>query len=252
VLIAKPLWAIAAEKSGVEVVLFHYAIGSEPTTGSNPIIQDGIWQLNTWNSAWVVDEQQIAEISLSTAYPPTKFRKVGVPFWGGSGNLKGITELIPIVSVFDTYISANNKFSAGKLDELGWNNRELELEFIKIILEAAEGFKLIIAHKKKRAANDRFTSVREAETSALLKKYPNSYLVIDESVSSDFLISKSSMVISKPVSTTAVAAKLMSIESVFLDPTCRIHHQDLSLRNIEIVNSVEELRAIFAVHFSRV
>lgn len=249
VLVAKPLWAIAAEKSGVEVVLFHYAIGSEPTTGSNPIIQDGIWQLNTWKAAWVVDDQQIAEISLSTAYPPTKYRKVGVPFWGGSGNLKGITGLIPIVSLFDTNILADSKFSAGKLDELGWNDRGLELDFVRIVLQAAEGFQLTIAHKKKRSVLDDFSSYREQQTKELLNRYPENYLVIDESVSSDLLISKSAMVISKPVSTTAIAAKMMSIYSIFLDPTGRIHADDSSLRNLEIISTVEELRAIFAKHF---
>lgn len=249
VLVAKPLWAIAAEKSGVEVVLFHYAIGSEPIMGSNPIIQDGIWQLNAWDAAWVVDEQQIAEIKLSTAYPPTKYRKVGVPFWGGSGNLKGIAELSPIVSLFDTNIVADSKFSAGKLDELGWNDRGLEFEFVRIVLQAAEGFQLIVAHKKKRSILDNFSSFREQQSRELLNKYSKNYVVIDESVSSDLLISKSTMVISKPVSTTAIAAKLMSIYSIFLDPTGRIHPEDPSLRNLEIISTVEELRVIFAKNF---
>ena len=248
-LVAKPLWAVAAEKSGIEVVLFHYAIGSEPTMGSNPIIQDGIWQLNTWNTAWVVDKQQIDEISLSTNYPPTSFTEIGVPFWGGSGKLDQIPESIPIVSLFDTYITADSKFSASKLDELGWNERGLELDFARIVLQAAEGFQLTIAHKKKRSVLDNFSSYREQQTTELLNKYPVNYVVIDESVSSDLLISKSAMVISKPVSTTAIAAKMMSIYSIFLDPTGHIHAEDSSLRNLEIISTVEELRFIFAKHF---
>jgi len=252
VLVAKPLWAVAAEKSGIEVVLFHYAIASEPTIGSNPIIQDGIWQLNSWNTAWVVDKQQIAEIALSTAYPPTEYIEMGVPFWGGSAKLQKIRGLHPIVSVFDTNINPDSKFSAGKLDEMGWNNSELEFEFIRIVLQAAEGYSLTIAHKKKRRATDELALFRQQKTNELFEKYPTTYVVIDESVSSDFLISISEMVISKPVSTTAIAAKLMSINSLFLDPTGNIDSKDPSLRNLEIVSTMEELKIIFAKHFKPV
>jgi polysaccharide biosynthesis PFTS motif protein len=251
VLVSKPLWAVTAEKFGTEVIIFHYAIASEPTLGSNPVIQDGIWQLNSWNSAWVVDEQQVTEIALSTAYPPTDYFEIGVPFWGGEGDLHELPKDFPIVSVFDTDISAGTKFSAGKLDELGWNERSLEVEFIKIILEAASSFKVTIAHKKKRAIQDEFSSLRKTETMRLLELYSSHYHVVDSLHSSDLLISKSAMVISKPVSTTAVAAKLMGIESIFLDPPGNIHFEDPSLRNLKILRNVAELKAVFAQHFEK-
>lgn len=251
VLVAKPLWASAAEKLGSEVILLHYAIASEPTLDSNPIIQDGIWQLNSWNSAWVVDGQQVTEISLSTAFPPSNYFEIGVPFWGGEGDLRELPKDFPIISVFDTDISAGTKFSAGKLDELGWNDRSLEVEFIEIILEAASSFKVTIAHKKKRATQDEFSRLRKTETLRLLELYSSHYQVVDGFHSSDLLISKSAMVISKPISTTAVAAKLMGIESIFLDPPGNIHPEDPSLRNLKILRNVAELKAVFAQHFEK-
>lgn len=243
-LVAKPLWCTFAESYGTQVLLLNYAIAAEPTLPLKPITQDGLWQLCTWNDSLVIDSQQIRDFSTLTNYPPSTFFVTGVPHWGGKSSSK-IPNSKPLVSVFDTGIQTNFTFSAGILDELGWDDFNLEFKFIQMVLRALEPFDVVVAHKRKRAVRDFNSKEREHNLAKLSKDYKDKYIFIPEEVSADYLIQRSEAVVSKPISTTAISAVSQNKFSIFLDPTGTILISDPALRGIPIISSQSDLNEFF-------
>jgi polysaccharide biosynthesis PFTS motif protein len=243
-LVSKPLWFTYSEKLGTQVLLLNYAIAAEPSLPTNPYTQDGIWQLSSWNKSFVIDHQQVMDFSKLTSYHPSDFVITGPPFWGGKPVPLDFGSKV-LVAVFDTGIQSCSTFSAGILDELGWKDFNLELQFIEMIMLAVQPFDVIVAHKRKRSVSDHNSAQRERNLSKLKSIYGNKYESIPEDVSADCLISKSAVVVSKPISTTAVSAANLGKHSVFLDPTGNLISEDPSLRGIPLIHSQIDLNAYF-------
>jgi len=148
VIVVRPLWSINLERSGSRVVLVHYSASAEPIEIGSMRVVDGVWNLSSWSSTWVVDTHQEDQMRSISQFAPTEFEVVGVPYWSGR-KLEPLSFVDgPWVSVFDTTIRSNLVFSASSIDDLGWNNSHLEEQFIRLVLEAAVPLNLKILHKK--------------------------------------------------------------------------------------------------------
>jgi hypothetical protein len=245
VVVERPLWSITLERKGKKVVLFHYSASAEPLEIDSERIVDGIWNLSSWTLAWIVDAYQEAQMRAISEFTATEFEVVGVPYWSGRKLDASFFNGGPWVSVFDTTIRSNLVFSASSIDDLGWNNSELEEKFIRLILEAAVPLNLKVLHKKKRRVSEtnQLDFDRTAET--LKDEFGDFYTVVDENVAPESLIENSSFVVSKPISTIAFSATQYGVPAIILDPTGKLRRDDPGLRNLPVAQQSAELAAFF-------
>jgi polysaccharide biosynthesis PFTS motif protein len=245
VVVERPLWSIALERSGTKIVLVHYSASAEPLEIDSERIVDGIWNLSSWTHTWIVDTYQESQMRSISEFTADKFEVVGVPFWTGRKLDASFFIGGPWVSVFDTTIRSNLVFSASSIDDLGWNNSELEEEFIRIVLEAAVPLNLKILHKKKRRVSETNQLDFDRTARILKAEFGVFYTVVDENVAPESLIENSSFVVSKPISTIAFSAAQHGVPAIILDPTGNIRRDDPGLRNIPVARHSSELTAFF-------
>lgn len=241
--VVRPLWSTSLEKCGTKVILVHYSASAEPLEiGANRVI-DGVWHLSSWRNTWIVDEYQKKQMRSISQFSANHFEVVGVPYWSGRVLDSSFFLGGPWISVFDTTIRTNLVFSASSIDDLGWNDSNLEEEFIRIILDTAVLLKFKVLHKKKRRVSES-NLLKFDETVKLLKsEYGEVYSVVDEDIAPECLIEKSSFVISKPISTIAFAAVERGVPTIILDPTGNILRNDPGLRDLPLAQNRADLTA---------
>jgi polysaccharide biosynthesis PFTS motif protein len=246
-LVIKPLWATTLESLGVKVVSVHYSASAEPRDSKHKRVVSGIWHLSNWVNSWVIDQEQINQMTSTSEFSSRNYKIIGVPYWAGKIFVpsRGLKE--PFLSVFDTYINDPSFLSSGTIDSLGWNDYKLEFTFVEIILECASELGLTVLHKKKRKISKFSTlpEIRFAEFRAkLVSKYGALYQQLDEDYSAHSLIEISRAVVSKPFSTPAYLAKQIGVPSFFLDPTGNIGSEDPGLRECSLVKGKTDLKAL--------
>jgi polysaccharide biosynthesis PFTS motif protein len=241
-LCVKPLWAVAIEKMGVEVVSVHYTAMAEPLGRGVGRVTDGIWHLSNWGNSWVVDSVQVNQMKLTSPHSSLNFSIVGVPYWTGRATIPLPKQSRTYLSAFDTHIRANQVFSAGVLDEMGWNNHELETTFIEIILQVALELDITVLHKRKRRVSVEHINRLEMLRTRLKSEFGNIYLPLDEDISAYSMIEISSLVVSKPISTTAILANQLNVPSIILDPTRNVRADDPGLRKCQLAYDYEDLK----------
>ena len=241
VLVAQPLWSKFLEKSGTTVVLVNYTAMAEPLSPNLTRMVDGIWHLSSWNDTWVVDEYQASQMKSVSSFSSKNYLCVGVPFWSGRIYNPIPREARGCIAVFDTHIRSNQTFSAGVVDEMGWNDPILEEIFIKIVLEVATELNLVVLHKRKRKVSQIHQLRVDKITQKLKAEYGDSYQPIDESFSANSLIELSIAVVSKPISTTAFVATEMGKPSIILDPTMNTQSNDPGLRDCKLAYTADQL-----------
>jgi polysaccharide biosynthesis PFTS motif protein len=239
--VQRPLWTFVLETRPCQIVFAHYSASAEPSKSFGIDLCDGIWHLSAWSKSWVVDDIQIEYAKKMSDNYAQEFEVVGVPYWSGR-----IMKELPqgncfTVSIFDTYIRANQVFSANIIDDLGWNDFYLEWIFISEILEATKNAEMTIIHKRKRPIEDRNSSMRQVNNFNLQSRYGKSYFVIDESFSAESLVDLSHLVIVKPISTVAFIAKERAKPVIFFDPTGNLEKEDPMLRGIPLASNRKEL-----------
>ena len=241
VLIVRPLWSIFLERSGTKVVLVNYTAMAEPLNPYLTRVVDGIWHLSTWEDTWVVDERQASQMKLTSGFWSVNYSCVGVPYWSGK-----VLDRLPhvergYIAVFDTHIRSNQLFSAGVVDEMGWNDPKLEEAFIELVLKAATRLNLAVLHKRKRKVPESQLARLDEITHRLKSEYGEYYQAIDESFSAVSLVALSLAVVSKPISTTAFVATEMGKLSIILDPTMNLQSNDPGLRDCRLVYTADQL-----------
>jgi len=247
--VQRPLWSFVLERRSCQIVFAHYSASAEPSKAFGFDLCDGIWHLSTWSKSWVVDDIQIEYAKKMSANYSQEFEVVGVPYWSGQIMNELPKGNIFIVSVFDTYIRANQAFSANIIDDLGWNNFDLERLFISEILGTTKSADMTIIHKRKRPIKDRNSSKRQVNNLSLLSRYGKSYFVIDESFSAESVVDLSHLVIVKPISTVAFIAKERAKPVIFFDPTGNLEKGDPMLRGIPLASNTKELHdLIFSIY----
>lgn len=249
VLIVKPLWANILEYLKTTIILLNYSALAEPLSPKETRVINGIWHLSNWKDMYVVDSIQATQMKSMSLYSSKNFEEVGVPYWSGKKLQLKKEKGVNYVAAFDTHIRSNRIFSAGVLDEMGWNNLELERLFIEIILEAAIEFDLVVLHKKKRFVAEIDKVHQEKLNNSLQRRFGKSYRRVDENYSPESIISVSKACVSKPISTTALMAAKMGIPSIILDPTGNLQPNDPGLRMCHLVYSRADLYEVFASEF---
>jgi polysaccharide biosynthesis PFTS motif protein len=247
-LVIKPLWATTLERLGVKVISIHYSASAEPRSPKSNRVVSGIWHLSNWANSWVIDQEQINQMIGTSEFSSKYFHIIGVPHWSGqifvpSKELNG-----PYISVFDTYIhDPSFRLNSGTIDFMGWNNPNLEIIFLEIILKCASELGFTVLHKKKRK-NSKFSKIPElrfAEFKVQIEsEYGGLYQQVDESYSAHSLVAISRAVVSKPFSTPAFYARQIGVPSFFLDPTGNISVEDPGLRQCHLVNGKLDLKAL--------
>lgn len=241
VIVSKPLWANVMEYAGKEIILLNYTAMAEPQDPELNRIVDGIWRLTNWKFAWVVDDIQIMQMQQASGTDETKCLIVGVPWWSGQKFESPIVLEKPFIAAFDTHIQSDLLFSAGIVDDLGWNNPLLESIFMTTILDVATNLGFLVVHKRKRRVAGKKQYELDILIRKLREKYGDSYLYVDEDVSAESIISSAKAVVSKPISTTAFVALQFNIPSIILDLTKNIKRNDPGLRNCKLVYDSSEL-----------
>ncbi len=239
--VQRPLWSFVLEERCCQIVFAHYSASAEPSKSFSMDLCDGIWHLSAWSMSWVVDDKQVEFAMRMSPNYSRKFEIVGVPHWSGRKLNKLPNTDCFTVSVFDTYIRANQLFSASVMDDLGWNNFGLEWIFISEILEVATSFNMTVVHKRKRPVNDINSSIRQLNSLNLLARFGKSYFEIDETFSAESLVDLSHLVVVKPISTVAFIAKEKAKPVIFFDPTGNLEKGDPMLRGIPLASNRKEL-----------
>ncbi len=239
--VQRPLWSFVLEKRCCQVIFAHYSASAEPSKSFSIDLRDGIWHLSAWSMSWVVDDTQVEFAKRMSPNYSRDFEIVGVPHWSGRKLNELPRKNCFTISVFDTYIRANQVFSANIIDDLGWNNFDLEWNFISEILEAVTSFNITVIHKRKRPILDVNSSIRQLNSLNLLSRYGGSYFEIDESFSAESLVDLSDLVVVKPISTVAFIAKERAQPVIFFDPTGNLDKGDPMLRGIPLASNRREL-----------
>lgn len=246
--IRKPIWVLAIEKQGAEVVFFHYAVWTEPQRLEGAQNFDGFWELANWNNCWVIDEYQKMEMLRALHWNKPKVTVTGVPFMGGKQLVLSET-YTPFIVVFDTYIRSRKIYGCGYLDELGWDDPEMENEFIESILTIATQFNVKVMHKKKRNVNGRIDFTHDKKFLDLKESFGENYMMLDPDFSAESVINQAKLVISKPISTTGIIALHLGVDSFYYDPTHSIRPLDTGLRGMTLLHSHSDLYNAFSKFF---
>jgi polysaccharide biosynthesis PFTS motif protein len=242
-MVVKPLWATQMERQGIEVVCVSYTAFADPLNDSNNRIVNGVWHLSNWKVMWVVDQTQINQMMMTSMKTSEKFITIGVPYWSGKIYVPPKELAGPFVSIFDTYIR-EDFFGAGTMEAMGWHNPALEIIFLETILQVASELGLTVLHKKKRQISKELDLVFEEKIKETKMRYSQIYHQIEPNYSADSIIEHSSVVVSKPLSTTAFIASQLNIPSLFFDPTGKVKVDDLGLRKCGLAHNHTDLKLL--------
>jgi len=236
----KPLWAVVLERSNVRIDYCFYSCNSEPLDIDGNLPVDGIWALAIWNIYYLCDEYQKLELQKRLLYKPSKIYFESIPWW------TDINLTIPLLTkksicLFDTVLH-KELFTLGVLNQFGWAKPEVASLYLQIVLEVANDLGLEVIYKIKRFKNSNHRNEKHWNAILeLMEVYKNIIIEVDDRISAERLILSSSVIISKPLSTTALIAKYLNKPTVYLDPTKMIDKADPALRNIIIVSTKQEL-----------
>ena len=238
--ILKPIWVLAIEKQGIEVVFFHYAVWTEPQRKEDTQNIDGFWELANWKTCWVIDEYQKQEMLKALHWNKPDVIVTGVPFMGGKELFLPETHT-PFIAVFDTYIRSRKIYGCGHMDELGWDDPKIEKKFIESILSIAVQYNVKVMHKKKRNVKERIDFTQDENYLDLKESFEENYIMLDPDFSVESVISQAKVVISKPISTTGIIASQLGVDSFYFDPTQSIMPNDTGLRGITLLHTQSDL-----------
>jgi polysaccharide biosynthesis PFTS motif protein len=113
----------------------------------------------------------------------------------------------------------------------------------------AKGINIFVVKKNKRiyTPTTRWPVIIESE---MFRKTPAGlvFLPLNGNFPIEMLLQKASVVISLPITTPGIAAKIAGIPSCYLDPLGNVDKTDPSLRNIPIFSESTELEFWLATH----
>jgi polysaccharide biosynthesis PFTS motif protein len=145
------------------------------------------------------------------------------------------------VVFFDNNI-VSEKFNFGTLASIGYDKVEFQVNYLRTVIEIAIESKLSLVYKIKRPSSQKLPTEFKQFLQDMKIKHSRNFIIVESDISPQALIENATAVICKPLSTTALIAKHNSSKVVFFDPTGRIMKNDPSLRGLEIITSVKELK----------
>jgi polysaccharide biosynthesis PFTS motif protein len=236
----KPIWVNALEYLGIDVDYFFYSVYSQPTLNDEQnSFRDG-WQLCNWKKIFVIDQKQkndlqgVIELDAAIEIMPS------IPnlscLWQDPKALGA-----NYVVFFDNNIISET-FHFGTLASIGYDEVRFQIDYLKSIMETVIESDMILVYKYKRPNSQKLPLQFKQFLEEAKIKHLNDFIIVESDVSPQTLIKNATAVICKPLSTTALIAKQNSSLVAYFDPTCKIKKSDPNLREIDTLNSVDELK----------
>jgi len=235
----RPMWTYAANTKGIGIVSYFYSTFEQPKVNYNNSSQKFEFYLYNWPITLVWNERQLNLIQDNCKYKVNA--SIVGPIWTiDSNEILNKNNLFTIV-IFDTQIHKKYyHFGVSTLSDYYEYNINVNLRFLKDIIEIAEMYNINIIHKTKRDIGNRSLNSYER----LLKKIKikSNYIQYDSSVSPLKLIQIADVVISSPFTSTAIIAKTLNKPSFFYDPVIWVQKNDLASHGIPIIHGFNDLK----------
>lgn len=236
----KPIWVNALEHLNIDVEYFFYSTYSQPTLKEEQNSFREGWQLCTWKRIFVIDEKQKNDLKAVIEMDAAIEIIPSIPnlscLWQDPQNL-GTNYVV----FFDNNIISRT-LSFGTLASMGYDTVEFQISYLKSLLEVAIECDLTLIYKIKRPRSQKLPLEFKQFLEEAKGKHPNDFIIVESDISPQALIKNATAVICKPLSTTALIARQHSSHVAFYDPTGKIKKNDSNLREIETLNSSEELK----------
>jgi polysaccharide biosynthesis PFTS motif protein len=236
--IYKPLWTYAAEKKGVKIYFYFYATNVEEyETNKIKSYKKNFWHIISWNNFFVWNDYQKFFILRSVNYP-VNFEIVGpISFRADNSNYKQCLPKNSIV-IFDIQPRRSSVYQTLCLDNEYYISNTC-CKFLLDIYNTATIYNFTVVLKQKR----KIDSLQDKCYLKLindLKLKPN-FILINEDVAPETLITDAKLVISMPFTSTAIIAESLKKPSFFYDTNQIINKYDKAAHGIYIISGLNEL-----------
>lgn len=238
--ILMPIWVNFCVENNIEVQYIFLSSYDSPQVYENEESRQDFWALNGWPNIFCVDNYQCDFIQKNCVETNQKVAIVGFPELSDNKLIVPETNQM-LLSVFD-YEPGLNHLGMSTISDSGYFTYESNINFIQAIYDIAKELNILILHKPKR-------DVTLLNRPIFYKNFineldPKYYISISPSVSPRKLISKTSLTVSMPLTSTGFIAKSLKVNSVFFDPNGKIVTHDPALREIPLIKETIALRKI--------
>jgi polysaccharide biosynthesis PFTS motif protein len=127
------------------------------------------------------------------------------------------------------------------INDVGYFDERKDLRFLNDLVYVAQRLNVVLLHKPKRNLPIEERTPRYASLLQELINHPN-YQRIDAEVSPHQLIMEADLVISVPITSTALIAKNLGKPSIYYDSIGKLDSSDPVLRNIELIQNPKDLQ----------
>jgi hypothetical protein len=237
--VIRPLWTYCAERRGSKVIHLFFSNCDTPTLPEEASSNFLIYESATWQNYWCVDDFQIKELMSRTGLSHNSFNLVGHP-WRGDSKLDLPQEKLSRIAIFDYEVKVGN-FGFGTINDVGYFDERKDLRFLNDLVYVAQRLNVVLLHKPKRNLPIEERTPRYASLLQELINHPN-YQRIDAEVSPHQLIMEADLVISVPITSTALIAKNLGKPSIYYDSIGKLDSSDPVLRNIELIQNPKDLQ----------
>ena len=210
----RPLWTYLAEAKGVDVVYYFYSTNISPICPvdlkSPPF---SAYALLDWPICLVWTDEQRRLLQASSV--ASRFEVVG-PVWTSDSDCLPLDLSARSIAVFDVTPFRLLRYSLLS-QHYDYYVPDVVNAFLGDIVDLAEEFGVDVYHKVKRDIG----RLRHPSYSRRLRALESrlAYHVVPASIAATRLISRVGAVISLPFTSTAIAAKFQSVESIYYDPS---------------------------------
>jgi polysaccharide biosynthesis PFTS motif protein len=251
--IKRPLWTYRVEELGKDVIYVNYSASDMPRIEMDNFSRQEEFQLSSWSRMNVIDQiQQNFYKTFSQEFLTIETVITGVPWLEDSGETISLPD--SFILLFD-YENPNNHFGFSTANDCGYSDGVVNVRFLDIVFEALQavakvnGAEVVVVKKFKRELNlnIRWPIIKESENE---RKTPAGlvYLPLRGNFPVEILLQNATAVISLPITTPGIAAKLSGIPSCYLDPLGKVDKTDFSLRNIPLFTLSRELVDWLVIH----
>jgi polysaccharide biosynthesis PFTS motif protein len=239
--VIRPLWTYVAEKRNRDVTYLFFSNCDTPRIPGNASSNFQTFTCASWTNYWCIDEWQVSSLMSRTGLKRSKFKIMGHP-WKSDLIIEFPIDPRAKIAVLD-YEALNGLFGFGTIHDVGYYDNRKEIEFLSDLVLVASNLDVLVLHKPKRNIPNEKRTKEYSELLQNLELHPN-YKRINSDVSPHRLIEKSNLVISLPLTSTALIAKNLGKETFFYDPIGKIDKNDETLRGIPLIQSRDSLEEI--------
>ena len=236
--IIRPLWTYVAEEMGRKIIHVCFSNSDSPALLNEKSSTLATYSCASWSTYWTVDDYQSQVLAERTKLSGDHFKVVGLP-WRDDFHMEFPRDNRKQIAIFD-YEMHEGYFGMSTINDVGYFDEKKEISFLSDLIEIAEKFDFLLLHKVKREIPKHKRSLEYSNLLQKLDSHPN-YFRVNSKVSPHRLIRASDLVISLPLTSTALLAHSLDKLSIYYDPIGKIHRDDMALRKILLIQSRELL-----------